>query len=145
MPAAPALLEAAASSASILVPVANAWTLRLCPELQSSNDAHLSCELESKPTCMLCCMLSSLGMENRLCRQNFVFHSPTQRLKLKHPTQQSCSPSHTSIVPRLLSGTINITHFCTRAESISTITGQWPFESVSKEPLNLRKPMFLED
>lgn len=73
MPAAPALLEAAASSASISVPVANAWTLWLCPELQSGNDAHLSCELESKPTYMLCCMLSSLGMENRLCGKTLSF------------------------------------------------------------------------
>lgn len=48
-------------------------------ELQSSSDAQPTCVQETKTACC-CLLLSSLGMEKRLYRQYFVFHSPTHSL-----------------------------------------------------------------
>lgn len=91
MPAAPALLEAAASSASISIPLASAWPLQLILRAAEQRWCSASLCTETKPAG--CRMLpSSLGMEARLCRQASSSTSQLIASKSKHPTQPALHP-----------------------------------------------------
>lgn len=91
MPAAPALLEAAASSASIPIPLASAWPLQLI--LRAAEQRWCSASLRTEPEPAGCRMLlSSLGMEARLCRQASCSTPRLIASNAKHPTQPALRP-----------------------------------------------------
>lgn len=130
MPAAPALLEAAVSSA----PSRSHWPARgpavdpeSCRAAMVLGQPAYGARARWVPHAAEQSRNGSQALQTSL-----VFHSPTHS-QASNPT--SPAPRPTPTAPCLLSDTPNITSVCTRAQrSLTAITAQWLLEPVSERP-----------